>query len=39
MTLGELGFTIKDVDKLVEKALAYGKDGSIWSRYFEVKKT
>ena len=38
VTLGELGFTIKDVDKLVEKALAYGKDGSIWSRYFEVKK-
>ena len=38
VTLGELGFTIKDVDKLVEKALAYGKGGSIWSRYFEVKK-
>ena len=37
VTLGELGFTIKDVDKLVEKALAYGKGGSIWSRYFEVK--
>lgn len=38
VTLGELGFTIKDVDKLVEKALDYGKGGSIWSRYFEVKK-
>ena len=38
VTLGEIGFTIKDVDGLVEKALDYGKDGSIWSRYFEVKK-
>lgn len=38
MTLGEIGFAIKDVDGLVEKALNYGKDGSIWSRYFEVKK-
>lgn len=36
--LSELGFTIKDVDRLVEKALSYGKDGSIWSRYFQVKK-
>ena len=38
VTLGEIGFKIKDVDGLVEKALDYGKDGSIWSRYFEVKK-
>ena len=38
VTLGEIGFAIKDVDGLVEKALNYGKDGSIWSRYFEVKK-
>lgn len=36
--LSELGFTMKDVDQLVEKALSYGKDGSIWSRYFQVKK-
>ena len=36
--LSELGFTMKDVDRLVEKALSYGKDGSIWSRYFQVKK-
>ena len=34
VTLGEIGFAIKDVDGLVEKALNYGKDGSIWSRYF-----
>lgn len=36
--LSELGFTMKDVDRLVEKALSYGKDGSVWSRYFQVKK-
>ena len=36
--LSELGFTMKDVDQLVEKALSYGKDGSIWNRYFQVKK-
>ncbi len=38
VTLGELGFTMKGADKLIEKALSYGKDGSIWNRYFEVKK-
>lgn len=38
VTLGELGFAIKDVDELIDKALAYGKKGSVWSRYFQVKK-
>lgn len=37
VALSELGFDIKDVDKLVEKAVSYGKDGSVWSRYGKVK--
>lgn len=36
--LGELGFAIKDAEQLVEKALDYGKNGSVWSRYFQVRK-
>lgn len=36
--LGDLGFHIKDVDKLVEKSAAYGKSGSVWSRYRKIKK-
>lgn len=36
--LGDLGFEIKDVDKLVKKAVSFGKSGSTWSRYFKVKK-
>ena len=37
VTLEELGFQIKDVDKLVGKAVAYGKKGSVWSRYQRLK--
>ncbi len=37
VTLGDLGFHMKSTDKLVEKAVAYGKEGSIWSRYSDIK--
>lgn len=37
VTLGELGFDIKEVDELVEDALNYGKKGSVWSRYKKLK--
>lgn len=37
-TLGELGFAMKNEEQLVKDALSYGKDGSIWSRYFQVRK-
>lgn len=37
VTLKELGFKIKDVDKLIEKALSYGKKGSVWKRYKQLK--
>lgn len=32
-SLEELGFAAKNLDELVEKAVAYGKSGSVWSRY------
>jgi len=38
VTLGELGFQLKDMDKLLKKAVAYGKDGSLWNRYQTLKK-
>ena len=37
VTFGELGFDMKDVDKLVEEAVSYGKEGSIWKRYRVMK--
>lgn len=37
ITLADLGFQIEDVDKLVEKAVSYGKKGSVWSRYAKLK--
>lgn len=37
VTLGDLGFHMKSTDKLVKKAVAYGKEGSIWSRYSDIK--
>lgn len=37
VTLEELGFQMKQVDKLVEKAVAYGKKGSVWTRYQDIK--
>lgn len=36
-TLGEIGATAADIDSLVEEALAYGKEGSIWKRKRQLK--
>lgn len=38
MTLGELGFKVKETDKLVQEAMDYGKSGNVWSRYQKIKK-
>lgn len=35
--LSDLGFEVKNIDKLVEKAVSYGKEGSVWSRYSQMK--
>lgn len=36
LTFEELGLQIKDIDKLVKKAVDYGKKGSVWARKKEV---
>lgn len=36
VTLAELGFQIKDIDKLIQSAVSYGKTGSVWSRYSKI---
>lgn len=33
VTLKEFGFHVKDIDKLIKEAVAFGKEGSVWSRY------
>lgn len=38
-TLEELGFRYNDVDKTVKKAMDYGKRGTLWTRYWNIKKT
>lgn len=37
VSLEELGFQMKDVDKLVKAAVSYGKKGSVFSRYQKIK--
>ena len=37
VTLADLGFQMESEDKLVKKALSYGKKGSVWSRYRQIK--
>ena len=37
VTLGELGFDMKDAESLVQDAVAYGKEGSVWSRYGKLQ--
>lgn len=37
VTLGELGFDIANVDELIQEAVSYGKEGSVWSRYQKMK--
>ena len=36
--LKEFGFGSPDIDKLVKKAVNYGKSGSVWQRYRQMKK-
>lgn len=36
--LNDLGLDIKDVPALAEKAVRYGKEGSLWSRFKEIRK-
>lgn len=36
--LKELGFDSPDMDKLAKKAVDYGKKGSVWKRYRQMKK-
>lgn len=38
IALAELGFDIVDEEKLIQEAVRYGNDGSVWSRYFTIKK-
>lgn len=33
VTLGDLGFHIEDLDKLIKAAVSYGKEGSVWARH------
>ena len=37
VTLKDLGFEIKDLDKAIKKAVSYGKEGSMWNRYQKIK--
>lgn len=37
VTLEELGFQIKKIDELVDKAVSYGKNGSVFARYQQLK--
>ncbi len=38
VTLADLGFQMESEDKLVKEAVSYGKKGSVWSRYQQIKK-
>jgi hypothetical protein len=38
VTLKDLGFEMKDVDKLVKEAVDYGKEGSVWERRSQMKE-
>ena len=38
VSLKELGFEMKDIDKLVKEALDYGKKGSVWERHRQMKE-
>lgn len=37
VTLGDMGFHMKDTDKLIKEAVSYGKEGSVWSRYSKIR--
>lgn len=37
-TLEEYGLSYKGIDKVVKKAMDYGKKGSLWKRYWKLRK-
>lgn len=37
VTLESLGFGYKNIDKVVNQAFSYGKEGSVWDRYHALK--
>lgn len=37
-TLAEYGLAYKDIDKTVDKAMGYGKEGSLWSRFWKLRR-
>ncbi len=36
VSLAELGFQMEDMEQIVQKAVSYGKSGSLWSRYRKI---
>lgn len=38
VSLGEFGYDSPDIDELAKKAVEYGKKGSMWKRYRQMKK-
>ena len=39
VTLGELNTKIKDMDKLVDDAYSYGREGSYFKRFYQIRKS
>lgn len=37
VALADIGFDVKNMEKLVEKAVSYGKEGNVFSRYSKMK--
>ncbi len=37
-TLQELGLSMNNVDKTVKQAISYGKQGSVWKRWNQIRK-
>lgn len=38
VTLQELGLSMDNVDKTVKQAISYGKEGSVWKRWNQIRK-
>lgn len=38
VSLGDLGLTMQNMEELAEKAVNYGKEGSVWKRFKEIRK-
>lgn len=37
-TLGKMGLKTQDIKKLVDQAVSYGKNGTVWKRYHSLRK-